>query len=466
MSYSSNLDQEPSTLLAALDITLERAKESALYGELLRGIRIHALDDFRKIPLTTREDLQKAGPHGTRAVPLDRVCHYGETSGTSGGTANSTWLTHEDFAINARAIKDRHPELFSPGRIILNRFPFMAAPAHLVQLIAQMGGGIAIPAGNINWDVPFPRALELARSTGAQTFTGLPSEPLVLAQIARSQGIDPASDTKLDGFFLGGAPLPPALVRRLRRVWNARIIDLYGSTETMLLGTGCDEGTLHLETGLAYTEILQRGSDEPVQGSEEGRLVVTTLAVEGSPLVRFETGDLVRRTPPCACGDERPGIVVLGRESEVVEMAGGRFYSHDVIDAAAAAADSIDSSIFFLIVLPDRFLLRIEAPPSAGDPSEVFRQRLGDVPLEIELVAENELLDVELLSRSPKVYKPVVMSDWRGEGRKVVSVGEGMIEWPRLSGGEAWRWLGRTLRSRSRRRKLSRGLRVAREPKR
>ena len=41
-------------------------------------------------------------------------------------------------------------ELFAPGRIILNRFPFMAAPAHLIQLIAQQGGGVAIPAGNIN----------------------------------------------------------------------------------------------------------------------------------------------------------------------------------------------------------------------------------------------------------------------------------------------------------------------------
>ena len=52
--------------------------------------------------------------------------------------------------------------------LLLNRFPFMAAPAHLVQLLAQQGGGVAIPAGNINWDVPFPRALELARRTGAQ----------------------------------------------------------------------------------------------------------------------------------------------------------------------------------------------------------------------------------------------------------------------------------------------------------
>ena len=131
------------------------------------------------------------GLHGTRALPLEKVCHYGETSGTSGAGANSTWLTAADFSRSARAIAKRHPDVFAPGKILLNRFPFMAAPAHLIQLIAQQGGGVAIPAGNINWDVPFPRALDLAGSTGANVLAGLPLEPIVLAQIARAADSTP-----------------------------------------------------------------------------------------------------------------------------------------------------------------------------------------------------------------------------------------------------------------------------------
>ncbi|MEE9606815.1 MAG: hypothetical protein V3U03_03680, partial [Myxococcota bacterium] len=146
---------------AALEATIERARHSRLYSERLRGVRVRTPEQLREIPLTTRADLQRAGLDGTRAVPLDRVCHYGETSGTSGGP-NSTWLTAGDLSRSARAIASRHPDVFAPGRILLNRFHFMAAPAHLIQLIAQQGGGVSIPAGNINWDVPFPRALELA----------------------------------------------------------------------------------------------------------------------------------------------------------------------------------------------------------------------------------------------------------------------------------------------------------------
>src|SRR5262249_32265682 len=178
-------------VVAALDATVARARGSALYRERLAGVRIRSLADLRALPLTTRADLQAAGANGTRALPLAEVCHYGESSGTS-GASNSTWLTADDFRRDADAIRAAPPDVFRPGRIILNRFPFMAAPAHLVQLIAQRGGGVAIPAGNINWDVPFPRALELALRAGAHVLAALPLEPVVLAELARARGLDPA----------------------------------------------------------------------------------------------------------------------------------------------------------------------------------------------------------------------------------------------------------------------------------
>ncbi len=445
-------------LIDALDATVDRARRSPLYAERLAGVHIRSLGDLQALPLTTRADLQAAGPHGTRAVPLEEVVHYGESSGTSGST-NSTWLTDGDFERDARAIRASHPDVFAPGRIVLNRFPFMAAPAHLIQRIAQQGGGVAIPAGNINWDVPFPRALELAQRTGAHVLAGMPLEPVVLGEIARARGLDPARDCAIDTFFLGGAPLPPALQRRLARTWGARIIELYGSTETMLLGTSCPQGTLHVETQLACCEVLDPTTGAPVAEGGEGLLVVTTLGVEGSPLVRLDTGDLVRRLPPCACGDARPGLLVLGRVGDVVQLGGRRLHAHELLDAGAAAADALDSSVFFVVVLPDRILLRVEPGPARGDPMPALRERLGSVRVEVELLPTGQLLDTELLCRSPHVYKPIVMSDWRGPGRRILTMVEGMIEWPRPSAAEGWRWVQRTWRTAARRRALGRELR-------
>lgn len=448
-------------VVAALDATVVRASGSTLYRERLAGVRIRALDDLRAIPLTTRADLQRVGPHGTRAVPLEQVCHYGESSGTT-GASNSTWLTAADFERDARAIRARHPDVFAPGRIILNRFPFMAAPAHIIQLIAQQGGGVAIPAGNINWDVPFPRALDLARSTGAHVLAGLPIEPIVLGEIARARGLDLRRDVAIDAFFLGGAPLPPAMQRRIHRTWGARVVELYGSTETMLLGTSCPSGTLHVEPTLAHCEILDPERDTPAAPDAVGRLVVTTLGIEGSPLVRLDTGDIVRLMPPCACGDPRPGIVVLGRAADAVDLAGRRVYPYDLVDAGAAAADALDSAVFFLVLLPDRVLVRLEGRGGAGDPGAVLRERLAGVPVEVEVVAPGLLLDVDMLSRTPHVYKPVVAADWRRPGRRILTVGEGMIEWPRPTWAEGRRWLGRTLRTAARRRRLLKETRVVR----
>jgi len=446
--------------VAALDATIRRGRRSALYRERLAGVEIRSLDDLLRVPLTTREELRVAGPHGTRAVPLDAVCHYGESSGTTGVT-NSVWLTAGDFARDAEVLRARHPDMFAPGHVILNRFPFMAAPAHLVQLVAQQGGGVAIPAGNINWDVPFPRALALARTTGATVLAGLPLEPIVLGEIARAQGLDLHRDVGFRHFFLGGSPLPPAMQHRLQRLWGARVTELYGSTETMLLGTSCVQGTLHLEVELAHCEILAEGEDVPAAPGAMGRLVVTTLAVEGSPLVRLDTGDLVKPLLPCACGDARPGIVVLGRAADAVEMGGRRLFPAELLDAAATAADCVDSSVFFVVLLPDRVLVRIERGAAAGDPAAAFAARLPRVPVEIELLEPQMLLDVELLARSPHVYKPVVLADWRRPGRRVLTVSEGMIEWPRPSWAEGKRWLRRTWRTAARRRRLGREIGLA-----
>jgi phenylacetate-CoA ligase len=447
-------------LVASLDATVRRARGSALYRERLAGVSIRTLDDLHHLPLTTRLDLQGAGPHGTRAVPLDAVCHYGESSGTT-GASNSVWLTANDFARDAQTLRLRHPDVFAPGQVILNRFPFMAAPAHLIQLVAQQGGGVAIPAGNINWDVPFPRALELARTTGATVLAGLPIEPIVLGEIARAQGLDLRRDVGFRHFFLGGAPLPAAMQRRLARLWGAQVIELYGSTETMLLGTSCPLGTLHLESELVYCEILDETQAVAAAPGALGRLVVTTLAVEGSPLVRLDTGDLVQPLPACACGDARPAVIVLGRAADAVDLGGRRLFPYELVDAGAAAADAVDSGVFFVVLLPDRVLVRIEHGGASGDPAAALASRLPGVPVEVELVASQMLLDVELLARSPHVYKPVVLADWRRPGRRVLTVGEGMIEWPRPSFAEGKRWLQRTLRTVARRRRLTREIGVA-----
>src|SRR5262249_19768249 len=159
----------------------------------------------------------------------------------------------------------------------------------------------------------------------------------------------------------------------------------------------------------------------------------------------------VRTTARCDCGDPRPGLVVLGRSADAVDIAGRRLYPYDLIDTAASAADALDSSVFFVVVLPDRLLVRIETRIDRPDdaraaPAAALAAGLPGAPVGVEPVEPGLLLDVELLSRTPSVYKPVVLSDWRRAGRRILTVGEGMIEWPLPTWAEGRRWLARTVR--------------------
>ena len=294
----------------------------------------------------------------------------------------------------------------------------------------------------------------------AQVLAGLPLEPVVLGEIARARGLDPARDLAVDTLFLGGGAIPPALQRILARAWDARVIELYGSTETMLLGTSCARGTLHLATELAHGEILAPGTATPVDPGEEGLFVVTTLALEASPLVRFDTGDVVRLLPAaCPCGNPRPGIIVLQPAPlDAVEIAGRRLYPYDLVEAGATAAEVLESAVFFTVILPGQLLVRVETRVRDRVPAakEAVVARLAGVPVDVEAVRPGALLDVELLSRGPRVYKPVVTSDWRRPGRQILTVAEGLMEWPRPSLGMIFGWLWRMLATARRRRQLRR----------
>ena len=311
---------------------------------------------------------------------------------------------------------------------MLNRFPFMAAPAHLIQLIAQQGGGVAIPGRQHQLGRAVPARARPGAADG-RARAGRPAARADRAGRDRAQrGRRPAArPRRRHALPRRLAAAAGAAAARWRASGTRASIELYGSTETMLLGTSCARGTLHLETDAGLLRGRSTGDRRAGRAGSDGRLVVTTLGIEGSPLVRLDTGDVVRRRPPCPCGDPRPAIIVLGRAAEVVELAGRRrCIRTSCIDAAAAAADALDSQR----LLRGRAARPLAACASRPTGARAIRRsrsrdRLAGVPVEVERVAPGMLLDVELLGRSPHVYKPVVLSDWRGPGRRILTRGRG-----------------------------------------
>jgi phenylacetate-CoA ligase len=460
-----NLDVSAAQPLAGTDRdqllreALARARRSEFYAKHLAGHELNGRADLERLPLTFKQHLAQATPFGMLTVPPSKAWHYHETSGTTGEPI-STWCGLAEVRAMASIVHRMVPEL-SDDTILLNRFPLFAPVSFVFEEALRQAGACHIAAGNMTWDVPFDRVLAFIRRLGVTALSSLPLEPILLRELAKEQKLDMRRDLgSLRVIFCGGAVLPPSLRKVIERDWQVRVVEIYGSNETLMLGMSCTEGRLHLCSELLEIEVLDAESHRPVQVGQTGVLTVTSLAHAVMPLVRYFTGDLVRLgSEPCRCGSSGPTAEVLGRFGETIEIGGARTTPYDVHDAGYEFADRLGTRIFFVLVRKRclHFLVEVENPTVAKDVAAErwLAERLG-VPVVVEYLGHNEVLDRTALFRGPKIYKPSVISDWRGDGRKTITIMEALLEWPRFDARTLWHLVRRQIRNARRRRRIAR----------
>ena len=438
---------------------ITRARRSPFYAAHLKDHELQSRADLVRFPVTLKEHLRDASPFGMLAVPASQAWHYHESSGTTGEPI-STWCGLTELRLMAAVVHRMAPEL-SHETILLNRFPLFAPVSFVFEEALRQAGACHIAAGNVSWDVPFTRALDFLRRLNVTAMSCLPLEPILLRELAREQGIEVQREcAAMNVIFAGGAVLPPALRRVIEADWQARVVEIYGSNETMLMGVGCTQGRLHLCSNLLEAELLDPISHEPVGAGEPGVLTVTSLVHQAMPLVRYVTGDLVRLTGElCPCGQPGPVAEVFGRVDDVVEIAAARATASDILDAAYEFADRLGTRVFFILIRRRglHLLIEVEHPDHAADPAaeRQLAERIG-LPVSVEYLRHNDVMDRSALFRTPKIYKPGQISDWRGSGRKTITIMEALLEWPQFD----WRTLMhigvRQLRNARRRRRLIR----------
>jgi len=436
-----------------------RARRSPFYARHLDGYDVHGRADLAGLPLTFKDHLRDASPYCMLTVPPEQAWHYHETSGTTGEPI-STWCGLSEVTMMGAIVHAMVPELSTPT-ILLNRFPLFAPVSFVFEEALRHAGACHIAAGNLSWDVPFSRALDFIKRLKVTAFSSLPLEPILLRELARVEGLDLQRDLgSLQVIFCGGAILPPALRRLIEKDWGARVVEIYGSNETLLMGVGCTAGKTHLCHELLEFEVLDARTHQAVPVGQPGVLTVTSLVQEVLPLVRYFTGDLVRVSDaPCACGRAGSTVECLGRFNEIIEMGGGLGDQYDLHDAAYEFAAALDTRVFFIVVQRRavRLLIEVADPDRARSmaPEDQLRRRLG-VPVNVEYLRENDVLDRSALFRGPKIYKPSQVSDWRGEARKTITIMEALLEWPRFDGRTLFHLVRRQIRNALRRRRLVR----------
>jgi phenylacetate-CoA ligase len=456
VSAAQSLEEASAERDEVLRAAVVHARRSPFYARHLARVDLHTRADLGRLPLTFKEHLREASPYGLLAVPPHRAWHYHETSGTTGEPI-ATWCGLPELQRMGAIVHEMVPELSAPT-VLLNRFPLFAPVSFVFEEALRRAQACHIAAGNLSWDVPFSRALDFIRRLQVTALSSLPFEPILLRELARVEGLDLQRDLgSLTVLFLGGAILPPALRRVIEKDWQARIVEIYGSNETLLMGVGCTRGRLHLCEELLEFELLDPRSHLPVPVGTPGVVTVTSLVHETFPLVRYFTGDLARlhaEAGPCG----RPGATaeVLGRFDDVVRYGDRTVPAYELLDAAYELADALDTRVFFILVLRRglRLLVEVDDPERrrGSDAERRLVERLA-VPVRVEYLTENEVMDRSALFRTPKIYKPSQISDWRGDERKTITIMEALLEWPRFDRRTVFHILRRQVRNARRRRR-------------
>jgi phenylacetate-CoA ligase len=297
------------------------------------------LDDWRKLPFTTKDELlenqAEYPPYGELlACPQERYTRLHQTSGTKG--APLRWLdTPESWDWMLRCwVKMFDIVGVTPADRLLFAFSFGPFLGFWTAFeAATRMGCLCLAAGGLSSGA----RLRMLLDNRATVVLCTPTYALHLAQFAREQGVC------LEGvrcLIVAGEPggSIPATRARIEQEWNARVFDHSGMTEVGPLAIECpaNPGGLHILEDDYFAEVIDSAPvahatrlANPVPAGEIGELVLTNLGRVGSPLLRYRTGDLVRvDSNPCPCGRKWMRLAggILGRTDDMIAIRGNNFY--------------------------------------------------------------------------------------------------------------------------------------------
>ena len=314
---------------------------SPYYQQLFRenGIdisRIVRLEDLCTLPFTEKKDLQLRN-WDFLCCPKEKIVDYVTTSGTLGEpvTFACTEKDLQRLAYNEK--KSFACAGLGPGSILQLMTTidkrFMAGLAYFLG-IRELGASI-IRVGNgipeLQWDT--------IERLHPDAIMCVPSFIPRLIQYAEDHGIDyrGSSIRKIIGIGEGLRDQEfhlNLLGRRIREKWDVELYATYSSTEMSATFSECQYGCGgHVHPELIIVEIIGE-DDRPVPDGQVGEIVVTTLGVEGMPLLRFRTGDMAARiTEQCRCGRWSYRLTPLvGRKNNMIKFKGTTLYPPMIID--------------------------------------------------------------------------------------------------------------------------------------
>ena len=328
--------------LARLKKTVEAAAHSPFYNKVFKehGITadsIQSLDDLKKIPFTTKQDLRDNYPFGLVAIPLRECVRLHSSSGTTG---NPTVVLHSKKDLDEWANQVARCMYMVGLRdtdVFQNTSGYGMFTGGLgFQYGAERLGALTVPAAAGNTK----RQIKFITDFGTTCLHIIPSYATRLAEVMYEMGIDPRKDTKLHTVCIGAEPHSEEQRKRIEQLLGVKAYNCFGMSEMNGPGVAfecqeqnngpgvafeCQEQNgLHIWEDNVIVEIIDPETLEPVPEGEVGELVLTTINREAMPLLRYRTRDLTCILPgDCPCGRTHKRLARFkGRSDDMIILKG------------------------------------------------------------------------------------------------------------------------------------------------
>jgi len=373
---------------------------------------IQSLEDLTKIPTTTKDQLQQYNDEFL-CVPKNKIIDYVTTSGTLGDPVTFA-LTDNDLerlayneAISFACAGVNENDVLQLMTTIDRRF--MAGLAYFLGVRKLGAGIIRVGAGipELQWDsiLKFKPTYLIA----------VPSFLLKLIEFAEQHDID-VNASGVKGAICIGEPLREqdfslnTLSEKIKSKWDIELYSTYASTEMNTAFTECEaQRGGHHHPELIIVEILD-DNDRPVPEGDVGELTITTLGVEGMPLLRFKTGDMVSaHHSNCSCGRNTMRLgPVVGRKKQMIKYKGTTLYppAMDNILNDFSEVETYIIEISHNSIGTDEILIKIASKDNSQkllhSIKDHFRAKLRVAPkIEFHDKKEIQKLQFPIMSRKP-----------------------------------------------------------------
>lgn len=404
MPAFKTLEELEAHQLQGLQWTVSHAyKGSGFYRERLdqAGVRpgdIRSLADLLKLPFTTGEDLRDNYPFPLRAVPFEQIVRIHSSSGTTGKRKilGYTKKDVDDWAhFFARAYEMAGVTHLDRVQIAVGYGLWTAGVGF--QAGAEKLGAMAVPVGPGNLDLQCEFLVDLQSTV----FCCTASMGLLLAEEIHKRGL--ADKINICKIIYGSERSSVSMRKKISELFGgAELFDIPGLTELYGPGTGIEcphHDCIHYWSDYYILEIVDPDTLTPLPEGEWGEMVVTTLAKEAAPLIRYRTRDITRIIPgPCTCGTILPRHSrIRGRTDDMFKFRGVNIYPSS-IDRLLSEIPGLGSEYQVHLTRDDRgrdhMLLRVER----GEGVEAGR---GDeLAREVRYIIKHKLLvtpDVEII---------------------------------------------------------------------